>query len=278
MSVIERIEYEDIVGLRVGRYGRRVNTTVIFWRLGSTLIDTGPPNQWPFLHDFMRRRPIWQAIATHHHEDHSGNLSRLPAIGVSEIYAPSESLDWIAGGFPLQAYRRIVWGRPGRVDAQPLPRIVELESGEELEAILLPGHSPDMTCLLDRRRGVLFGADLYVGGRLRYLRRDENLSGIISSLERALTYDFDTLLCSHRGIIAPAREKLQQKIDFLEELRATARGLHRQGRSLSAITKRLLGSEDFVSVASLGHFSKRNLIAACLSEDGSTTFPAGKSA
>ena len=270
MSVIEPIEHKEIEGVRVGRYGRRINTTNIFWRLGTLLIDTGPPNQWPFFHDFVQHRRVKQAIATHHHEDHAGNLSRLPGLGVTELYAPAESLDWIGSGFPLQAYRRIVWGRPGRIRVRPLPRVFETEAGDELEAILLPGHSPDMTCLLDRNRGVLFGADLYVGGRLRYLRRDENLCGIMSSLQRALTYDFDTLLCSHRGIVEPAKERLQAKLDFLEELRATARELRRSGRPLADITRQLLGREDFVGLASLGHFSKRNLIAACLSDDGST--------
>ena len=145
---------------------------------------------------------------------------------------------------------------------------IETSDGGSLEPILLPGHSPDMTCLLDRSRGVLFGADLYIGSRLRYLRRDENLNGIISGLERILTFDFDTLLCSHRGIVRPAREKLRAKLDYLRDLRSEALELEHQGTPLASIVTRLLGHEDMVSRFSLGHFSKRNLISACLSKDG----------
>lgn len=269
MSIREQIKWQDVEGLRVGRYGNRVNTTCILWRLGTTLIDTGPANQWPFVRDFASAKPLEQVIATHHHEDHAGNLSRFRELDMERVEAPSKSLAFLADGFPLQAYRRIVWGRPARMHAEPLANPCELSDGGRLEPILLPGHSPDMTCLLDHSRGLLFGADLYVGGRLRYLRQDENLNGIIASLERILTYNFDTLLCSHRGIVRPGKEKLAAKLDHLEELRATARKLHGDGRSIGSITRSLLGAEDFVSAASMGHFSKHNLIVACLRQDGS---------
>ena len=269
MGIREQITCQDVEGLRVGRYGNRVNTTSILWRLGTILIDTGPANQWPFVRDFASAKPLEQVIATHHHEDHAGNLSRFSELDTGRVQAPAESLELLADGFPLQAYRRIVWGRPARMRAEPLANPCELPDGGRLEPILLPGHSPDMTCLLDHSRGLLFGADLYVGGRLRYLRQDENLNGIIASLERILTYDFDTLLCSHRGIVRPAKEKLKAKLDYLEELRATARKLHSDGQSFASITRSLLGPEDFVGAASMGHFSKRNLIVACLRQDGS---------
>lgn len=270
MGIVEQIEFRDIRGVRVGRYGRKVNTTSFLWRSGSTLIDTGPPNQWPVVRDFASSQSTSEAVVTHHHEDHAGNLARLPGLGVDKLYAPAESLDLIADGFPLQAYRRVVWGRPGRVRARPLPERFETADGATLEALLLPGHSPDMTCLLDSDRGVLFSADLYIGSHLRYLRIDENLSGIITSLERALTYDFDTLLCSHRGVVQPAKTKLRAKLDSLYELREQARSLAAEGLPLRSIVSRLLGNEDFISAVSRGHFSKRNLIAACLTRDGST--------
>ena len=269
MAIRERIEYQDIVGLRVGRYGERVNTTSILWRLGTTLIDTGPPNQWRFVSAFAQEKPPEQVIATHHHEDHAGNLARISRLGRPRVLAPRESLDPIAEGFPLQMYRRIGWGRPQRIRAEPLPELVEVSEGGPLEPVLLPGHSPDMTCLLDRNRGVLFGADLYVGGRLRYLRRDENLNGIMAALRQAVTLDFDTLLCSHRGVVRSAKEKLAEKLAYLEELRSKTRSLREEGLPLGLTVTRLLGREDSVCYLSRGHFSKRNLIVACLREDGS---------
>jgi glyoxylase-like metal-dependent hydrolase (beta-lactamase superfamily II) len=269
MGIRERIRWRDIEGVRVGRYGRRVNTTCILWRLESTLIDTGPSNQWRFVRKFAAETPLQQVIATHHHEDHAGNLAELRRLGIPRLLAPRESLGLLADGFPLQMYRRVAWGRPGRIHVEPLPELIELPDGGQLQPLLLPGHSPDMTCLLDRNRGVLFGADLYVGGRLRYLRQDENLNGIIASLEQIVEVDFDTLLCSHRGVVQSAREKLRAKLDYLEELRSKALALHAEGIEVEQISLRLLGKEDLVSHLSRGHFSKRNLIVACLQKDGS---------
>jgi glyoxylase-like metal-dependent hydrolase (beta-lactamase superfamily II) len=263
MSVQEIIDWHDVRGIRVGRFGGRVNTTCIVWRLGTTLIDTGPPNQWSFVRAFAAERALSRVIVSHHHEDHAGNLGRFAAATDLPLLAPPESHEPLAHGFPLQLYRRVVWGRPRRVAPQVLPAELELEDGTVLESILLAGHSPDMTCLLDRRRGLLFAADLYVG-KLRYLRRDENLDGIIRSLRRILEYEFDTLLCSHRGIIEPAHEALRDKLDHLVSLRDEARSLAARGLPVGAITKRLLGPEDMISRVSLGHFSKRNLIAQCL--------------
>jgi YbgC/YbaW family acyl-CoA thioester hydrolase len=268
VSLRETITWNDISGARVGRFGRRVNTTSILWRLGSTLVDTGPPNQWASVRAFVEAGTISQVVVTHHHEDHAGNLARFRALGIERLLAPSISLQLLRNGFPLQMYRRIVWGRPRRVDAEAFEDTIALPEGGELEAICLPGHSPDMTCLLDRKRGVLFGADVYVGRHLKYLRRDENLNGIIAGLERLLPLDFGTLLCSHRGIVPSARQRLREKLDYLIDLRERATSLDRRSQSVSEITQRLLGPEDLITRLSRGHFSKRNLILACLDPEG----------
>ena len=271
MSSREQIRWQDIEGLRVGRFGAKINTTSILWRLGSTIIDTGPPNQWASVRHFLNAQPVEQVIVTHHHEDHAGNLSRFPGAGVERMLAPPESLEFLHHGFPLQLYRRIVWGRPGRVAPEAFSGKIACADGSVLDPILLPGHSPDMTCLLDRERGVLFGADVYVGSRLRYLRLDENLNGIISGLEHILRFDFDTLLCSHRGIVSPAHGKLRQKLKYLLELRESARSLEHEVLGVERIVRLLLGPEEFLSHFSFGHFSKTNLIHACLDSAGSAT-------
>ena len=116
----------------------------------------------------------------------------------------------------------------------------------------------------ERRRRLLFGADLYVARRQRYLRADESLTGILSSLRRALELDFDALLCAHRGIVEDGRDRLRQKLEYFEELCDRAAALADSGLQVAEISRRLLGPEDSVSRLSLLHYSKRNLIRGCL--------------
>ncbi len=268
MGERERLRHGDIEGLRVGRLGGKVMTTCILWRIGDTLVDTGPRNQWRPVRRFVAERPPRRVIVTHHHEDHAGNLALLAAGGPEEVLAPPGGLDLLAGGFSLPWYRRVIWGRPGRVRAKPLPEEVELADGSVLEPVLLPGHSPDMTCFLERRRRVLFGADLYVGRRQRYLRSDESLTGILASLRRALELDFDTLLCAHRGVLEDGKDRLRKKLEHFEDLCGRAAALAEEGLDAVEISRRLLGPEDHIGRMSRLEFSKRNLIIGCLEAAG----------
>ena len=46
MGVVERFEHQGVEGLRTGRFNLGINTTCILYRIGSTIVDTGPPNKW----------------------------------------------------------------------------------------------------------------------------------------------------------------------------------------------------------------------------------------
>jgi len=121
-----------------------------------------------------------------------------------------------------------------------------------------------MTCLLERERGWLFTGDLYIAARTRLLRQDEDLGAEITSLRRMLELDFDTVFCAHRGVLGAGKAALRRKLDFLESLCQQVADLRRQGRSREEITRLLLGREGLMTLLTGYHFSKRNLIAACL--------------
>ncbi|RMG65481.1 MAG: MBL fold metallo-hydrolase [Calditrichaeota bacterium] len=264
MALVEQQQFEAVQAVRIGRFTRRFNTTVLVYRLGNTLIDCGPPNQWKVLQAWLEAHPPQQLLLTHHHEDHCGNAAALKArLGV-RVLAPEASLPFLRNGFPIQLYRQIVWGVPEPVAAEALPEKIELPEGFTLIPIPAPGHAPDMTCFLEPNQGWLFTGDLYISDRPQYLRKEENPHQEMESLRHVLSYNFQVVFCAHRGMLPQGREAIQRKLDYLVSLRQQAQSLHRQGYSLRAIQHRLLGRESEMSWITMGHFSKRNLIEALL--------------
>ena len=265
--MVHRFEHEGVQALRAGRFKLGINTTAIVYRLGTTLIDTGPPNQWPAVRRFIREQQVDRVLITHHHEDHAGNAARIQRATNAALLAPEAGIPLMAGGFPLRRYQRVIWGTPRRFEAQPLPDELHLADRFLLRVLPAPGHAPDMVCFLEPNRGWLFTADLFVASKLRYLRKDEDLHELIRTLHRILQHDFDTLFCAHRGVVTNARQAIQDKCDYLESLRERVRRLHAQGQPIPQITRTLLGKEDLPSHITFNHFSKQNLVAACLAPE-----------
>jgi glyoxylase-like metal-dependent hydrolase (beta-lactamase superfamily II) len=265
MGLAERISHEEVEGIRVGRHGAKINTTCLLYRIGTTVIDTGPPNQWAVVRQFLQEKPVTQVIVTHHHEDHAGNLGLIERQHRCAVYAPQASIRPLAEGFHLQYFRRIIWGSPAtRVLARPVPDVVSLGSGLQLKPIATPGHSPDLTCFLEPQRGWLFAGDLFIAPKILYLRRDEDLGTMMASLRQIQQYDFDTVFCSHRGVVHAGKNALKKKLENLEALCEQAASLYKAGHRTSEITRRLLGKESLMAWFTWHDFAKRNLIEACL--------------
>ncbi len=265
-SIPRRFQHEGVEGLRTGRFDLGISSSCILYRLGSTVIDTGPPNQWRVVRKFLSERNVDQVLITHHHEDHSGNGARLERDMNADVFLPSEGVELMKSGFALRAYQRIIWGTPVRFEPQPVPDDFRLQGGGgiTLRAVHAPGHSVDMTCYLEPNRGWLFTGDLYIASKPRFLRADENVDQQIDSLRSVLSLDFETVFCAHRGVVATGRDAIKSKLDYLVSLRAEIRKLRAEGRGVSEIQRILLGREGFLSLVTLLHFSKRNLVRACL--------------
>lgn len=82
-------------------------------------------------------------------------------------------------------------------------------------------------------------------------------------------YDFDTVLCSHRGVVPDGKNALARRLAHLEEVRARVCELRDgPGLDVGAITDIVAGKEDFIYYYSSGRFSKQHLIAAFFYERG----------
>ena len=260
MPIRETFAFRDVRGVRVGRLNFGINSTAIVYRIGPTVIDAGPPNQWPSVRRYLDRRPPQRLLLTHHHEDHAGNAARIAhRYGLIPL-APALSHDRLATGYRTPPIQRLVWGSPRPVETDPLSPRVELEDGSHLQVIPAPGHTDDMVCLLWPANGILFTADLYLSRRVTHLRADEDLGRLMRSIEEVLRLDFDAVLCAHRGVVENGKQALRDKLDWLGGLGEQARELQRQGVNEAGVVQRLLGREDLVSWASRLNISKRNLI------------------
>ncbi|MCG8472135.1 MAG: MBL fold metallo-hydrolase [Desulfobacterales bacterium] len=264
MSIREIIDHDSARALRIGKYNKGLNTTTMAWRIGDTLIDSGPSNQWPSLKSFVIQEGVKKVLLTHHHEDHAGNGANILSELHLPIFAEEKAAACIRKGHSLKPYQKIVWGPSTPFQPQILISPFDAGGGHTLTPIAAPGHSDDLTCFLDKERGWLFAGDLYIADRLIYLRADENLSEMLQTLGKIKKLDFKTLFCAHRGVVEDGPAALGRKHAYLLELQENAKSLHSQGLSLRQITRNLLGKEDFTSFATGFHFCKKNLIKACL--------------
>lgn len=263
MSIRQRATFKDIESLRVGRYGNKVNTSCIVYRLGDTIIDTGPSNMWRTVRRFIQERAVEKVLLTHHHEDHSGNLSRIKKVWNPEIFSHEACHRAITHSFKVPLYRQLVWGRPRlKVETSSLPELFPISNQFHLKPIHSPGHSKDMTCYLEPNRGWLFTGDLYVAAHPKYSRKVEDPNLEIESLRHILTLDFETVLCSHRGVLENGREAISKKLNYLLALREQVKHYRKVGDSIQEICKRFLGTEGFLHYFSLGEYSKSNYIRA----------------
>lgn len=277
MPLIHKIDHPFVEGIRVGRTDSkgqyRINTTCIVYRLGDTIIDTGPTKEWKTVKRFIEERDIRQALLTHYHEDHSGNCGHIQTCFNAVIHSHINNHQKLSSGFNMNLSSRLLFGKISLARPESYPSRLPLENALTLEALHMPGHSNDMTCLYEPNEGWLFSGDLYVASQVRYAHKEECVSQQIDSLQKAIALDFKTLFCAHRGLISKGKQALQHKLNFLIDFQGEVLQLHQKGYSDRAITRKLLGREDSVALLSGFDMSKRNLVKACLKQgySGPTT-------
>ncbi len=268
MTVRNTYDYENgphsVHGFRTGRFDFGINTTFIIYRIGTTLIDAGPTNQWSTIKRVLKPLNIDTLLITHHHEDHSGNANRISKLKKLTPYAPALGQAKLAKGYPTPLIQKLIWGSPLKVETQTLPDqlIINQDSASETEVIAIPtpGHAKDLTCLFLPEQKYLFSGDMYISKSLKYLRIDENLTQLIQSLRKLIALDFEILFCPHRGIVEEGKKALQEKLENLLTLCRKSQELMKQGLNESEIINQLLGPEDGLAKLSKFNISKGNLI------------------
>ena len=267
MALCKRMDYDEVEGARFGRFNLADNSTAIVYRIGDTIIDTGPPNQWAAVKNYLSEKPIRQVILTHHHEDHSGNAAPISRRFQVPVYIDTKGIRPVSSGFPLKPYQRFFWGRPRPFTPQTMPETIRTGRGHTLVPISTPGHAPDHVCLLEPDRKWLFSGDLFLATRPKLFRADEDLEGEIQSLMKIAACDFNILFCAHKGVVQNGRDRIREKRDYFVELVDTVKKMHAQGQSVKDITRQVFGRKNFIGKISFNHICSENLIRQCLAVD-----------
>lgn len=267
MSVRKHYQYKDVTGIKVGRLNQGLNTNFIVYRIGETVIDSGPSNQWKYVKPFLDGSKVSQLLLTHHHEDHSGN-----AHSISKEYnivpkAPELAQAKLKAGYKTPLMQRLVWGSLIPVETIALNGCEYLADGTKIIPVHTPGHAKDLTCYFLPEKKYFFSGDLFIAPKLKLLRSDENLEQLLQSINKVLDLDFDILFCPHGGIIENGKDALKAKKDSVLSLAGKAQALNKEGLGLNDIVIDLLGKEDMVAKLTNGNFCKANLIKHCLKLD-----------
>lgn len=260
-----RLRVEEHGPVRHLRLARTWLGRPAFWTgaylVDGLLLDCGPPALAGAVDRLLQGEPLVGLVLSHHHEDHVGAAALLAKRrGLVPQIHPA-GLARVRDGFAIELYRRYAWGAPGPAPAVPLGAEVR---GRTLvfEVVATPGHSDDHVCLFQPERGWLFTGDLFLAERLRYLRHDEDLTGLIASLRRVARLPAREVFCAHRGRIAEGPAALARKAAWLTELRERIIERLAAGEDEAAIARRLVGPEGLVTWLSRGRFSARNFVRA----------------
>ncbi|MEW6662750.1 MAG: MBL fold metallo-hydrolase [Bacillota bacterium] len=228
------------------------------------LVDCGHPRGAKEFAAWLDTAQVEQAVVTHYHEDHAGNIPCLNSRGIVPFAHPA-ALAWLKNPPRLLLYERVLWGQSQPGKAAPVGDSI-LTSRRCFRVIPTPGHSQDHLVLLEEQEGWLFAGDLYLGERLYYLRGEERVSQMIASLSAVLQADFDMVFCAHRGVVAGGKRRLAKKRDFLMEKQELARELYQRGKSEKEITTHLFGREGWMTWVTAGDLSKNKLVRSLIAD------------
>jgi glyoxylase-like metal-dependent hydrolase (beta-lactamase superfamily II)/predicted DCC family thiol-disulfide oxidoreductase YuxK len=259
-------------------------------------IDPGPTRLRRALSRHLRKLPagrIHTVAATHHHEEHAGNLNWLAERTGAKVYAGQATAECLATATPLPWIREFMIGARPRLEP---PYEVIGARLHRLEMFPTPGHSDDHICLYDRAQKILFAGDAFMGTYFSAPNPDVDSRAWIATLRRLLDLDIEILIEGHGHIHSlradipdscplvvreDPRRALTEKLRFCEWLRDQIDAGTAEGLEFSAIQVtcfpwgRRFSWENFwndelTRLFSRGHWSRTELVRSFVRPAGST--------
>jgi glyoxylase-like metal-dependent hydrolase (beta-lactamase superfamily II) len=265
MIIEERLDFDEVCGIKVGDsiFGHRL-MTVIYYHIDDILIDTGPYCARKAIKNYIEQHNIARAVLTHYHEDHAGNAGLLLSNGIT-VLGHEKTATKLKNKIRLKPYEHILFGKLEPAEIDLLPDVVSTKH-YDLFPVHTPGHSLDHTVYHEPNRGWLFSGDQFLGRKIKYWRKDEDMHSTLQSLERVLKLDFDSLFCGHNPKLKNPKRHLESKRQQLLDLVGKVNQLSERGLSKKEILNELVkGREKRVAKwLTLGDASYKNMIEAAM--------------
>jgi glyoxylase-like metal-dependent hydrolase (beta-lactamase superfamily II) len=236
------------------RRSRALGFDVSAYAVRGALIDTAFRHVGTELEAWLDARRPDGVIVTHHHEDHAGNVALVARRGCP-LWIARETLERLRHPAPIRAYRRWCWGAQHPLTLGVIPFV-----HAELQVIHTPGHSSDHHVVWDATRDTIFGADLFLGVRVRVTHPwpREDVRAEVAALRRVVALQPKRYFDAHRGLVPDPVAQLTAKAQWMEDTIGAIDVLIARGWSDAAIVRRVFGGEEWRSYLTRFDYSRRN--------------------
>jgi glyoxylase-like metal-dependent hydrolase (beta-lactamase superfamily II) len=251
--------HDDVTQLRFTTvWSRSMGFSVSAYVVRGVLIDTGFHDVARDLEGWVADNRIDGAIVSHYHEDHAGNVELLASRGLPMWISPA-TLEKVRAPERIRWYRRWCWGVQ-----RPLVSPVVSFAHPALELIHTPGHSSEHHVVWDAERETMFGADLFLGVKVRVTHPwpREDVRAQIGSLKRVIALNPKRYFDGHRGLVPNPVAQLRAKADWTEETVERVDDLIDAGFDDATIVRKIFGREDKMTLVTAYDYSRRNYVGS----------------
>lgn len=265
MNIVKTDYFDQVEMIQLG-YGPIGSPlmSVLFYVVDGLVIDSGQSHMAGVIAGLLEKKDLKCVVLTHHHEDHSGNAALISHLRNIPVLGHPLTAEKLKTGFTIRPYQRIVWGKARPVEVSALPEIIETDQFA-FTPIHTPGHSKDHTVFFEKNHGWLFSGDLYIGERIKFFRSDERFDDQLTSLRKVLELDFEILFCGHNPSLADGKLKIQNKLQYFEDLYGNIKRLIEKGFSEKAVIKALDRKDDRrVKWVTMGNASFANMLRSAM--------------
>jgi glyoxylase-like metal-dependent hydrolase (beta-lactamase superfamily II)/predicted DCC family thiol-disulfide oxidoreductase YuxK len=263
----------------------------------GVLVDPGSPRMRGSLARHLHRLApgaIRSVVATHHHEEHVGNLNWASRGLSAPLYLSAMTAKLLQSPSRLPWVRAVIIGQPDPL--QPAFEILgeRLKTAHgELEVLAAPGHCDDHIVLYDRAGKVLIAGDAFMGSYFATPNPDVDSLCWIETLERLLALEIEVLVEGHGhihtlrsdfpdlpGIVLreDPRHLLENKLFYLRWLRQQIEAGAGEGLGPAVIEATCFpwnrrhnwesfSKNELIRLLSLGHFSRSELVRSFVRTD-----------